>query len=241
MSASRAIVNVAFGSYFPVAQSRLSRSLDTNGNGVGCDQVFWKNSYPPNSATHGSVPYHFKAAAMCEAAERGHRTLLWLDSVMVVVRPVLPIMKMIEDRGYVLWSHPPGQWTVGTWTSNMCLRCYGMSRAEARGVEMLCSAVFGYSLDHPLGKQLHDQFVSAPADAFKGSRWNRRGTVSFDKGVLGHRHDQSILSILAHRLGLKLSPTPDPVAFSGHEDERTVFIHDVDTALMRGRAGDYVI
>jgi hypothetical protein len=107
------------------------------------------------------------------------------------------------------------------------LKHYGMTRNEARGVPMLCSGAFGYSLLHPLGKKLHEAFVNAPPHALQGRWHNKSGRVSKDKRVLGHRHDQSVLSIIAHQLGLEASPTPEFVAPAGQEDERTTIVHDM--------------
>jgi hypothetical protein len=162
---------------------------------------------------------------MHNAANHGHTTLLWLDAVMVALRDVEPVMKLIEERGYLLWSHPPGEWTVGAYTSDACLSHYRIGRESAFDMEMLCSGVFGYSLKHPVGRQLHEAFIEAPAVALQGTGHNIDHGVSTDRRVLGHRHDQSVLSILAHRMGLALSPTPTPVAFTGHVSTTTTFVH----------------
>ena len=235
---SRCAVNVAFCSghhgfrgddYYPAAQRRLVRSLRRAGSYDG-ELVTWTDELPPGAEPHAQVHYHFKHAAMQEASNRGHRALLWLDAVMVVIRPLSELWRRIEERGYFLWSHTAG-WTVGDWTSDECLAHYGMLRGEARTVPMLCSGVFGYSLDHPLGRRLHEEFVTAPASTIRGAWHNRNSVVSRDRRVQGHRHDQSVLSILAHRLGLELSLTPEVVAPAGQEDERTVIVHDFEGRL----------
>ncbi len=225
---SRAIVNVAFGNRRALdylgMQARLRRSLvrvDYR------DAIEFYSDEPVNAPPHAQVPYAFKQTAMSEAAAR-NRVLLWLDAVIVALLPLDDVFRRIEERGYLLWSHPPGQWTVGEWTSDACLAHYKVSRGDARDMPSVCSAVFGYSLEHPIGAQLHEQFVAAPPVAMRGDKHNRNGIVSNDRRVQGHRHDQSVLGILAHKLALELSPTPDPVAPHGQEGERTVFACDPD-------------
>lgn len=227
----RCIVNAAIGgyhgtpgNYYPTGQKRLVRTLRTAGMFDG-ELSLWTDAYPPGCPPHNEVPYAFKPAAMREAAKNA-RTLLWLDAVMVALRPVADVMREIEKRGYLLWYHPPGEWTVGMHTSDACLAHYGISRGAAFDIQMLCSAVFGYSLDHPLGRQLHDMFIDAPPVALRGAWHNRNNVVSNDRRVQGHRHDQSVLSILAHKLGLKPSHTPYPASFLGNVTEATVFVHD---------------
>ncbi|HET7051853.1 MAG TPA: hypothetical protein VFI54_26520 [Solirubrobacteraceae bacterium] len=228
----RAVVNVAFGVRretgvaYSTAQARLVKSVKKTGRHGG-SMLTWCEQEPGGAASHDEVQYHFKGVALAEAAAKGHETLLWLDAVMVVVKPMAELWDQIESRGYVLWSHPPGGWIVGEWTSDACLKCYGLTRNEARGIPMLCSGAFGYSLGHPLGKKLHEAFVAAPPHALRGRWHNKSGHVSKDKRVKGHRHDQSVLSIIAHQLGLEATPTPEFVAPAGQEDERTTIVHDM--------------
>jgi hypothetical protein len=164
--------------------------------------------------------------AMATAARMGHKTLLWLDAAMMTLQPVRTVLKKIEKDGYLLWHHQYGQWTVGAWTSDECLNHYEISRGMALSIPMLCSGVFGYSLDHPLGYKLHEAFIDTPAVALRGAWHNRNHVVAKDARVQGHRHDQSVLSILCHKLGLTPSQTPYPVSFYGHQTPETVFIHD---------------
>jgi len=229
---SRAVVNVAFGVRketgvpYPAAQKRLIRTVRGVGKHAGT-VLTWSDGVPSGSTNHEQVQYHFKGVAMNEAQVRGHDSLLWLDAVMMAVKPIEAVWQQIEERGYILWHHPAGQWTVGAWTSDACLKHYKLSRQEALQVPMLCSGAFGYSTKHPLGKKLHDAFIFAPAAALKGRWHNQSGAVSKDKRVLGHRHDQSVLSIIAHKLGLEATPTPEFVAPAGQEDARTFIVHDM--------------
>ena len=44
--------------------------------------------------------------------------------------------------------------------------------------------------------------------------------------VLGHRHDQTALSVIAWRLGCVLDAPPDTFAYKGGENEKTILIAD---------------
>jgi hypothetical protein len=226
---SRAVVNVAVGGYqgtkgdyYPAHQALLHASLRKAGN-YHDDILFWTNVYPQGSASFGELPYHFKPMAMVEAAW-DHHVLLWLDAVMLAVHPIEPIFRQIESEGYFLWSNPAAKWSVGEWTSDECLRHYKVDRAAAFDMEMICSGVFGWSLDHPVGKRLHEAFAETPAVALRGSKHNRNNIVSTDRRVQGHRHDQSVLSILMHQQGLK--STPGLVAGISLVDDQTIIVHD---------------
>lgn len=226
----RAVVNVAVGGYqgtkgdyYPAHQALLHASLRKAGNYHG-DILFWTNAYPPGSASVAELPYHFKPMAMVEAVAQGHHVLLWLDAVMLAVKPIERIFRQIEDDGYFLWSNPVAKWSVGAWTSDECLRHYKIDRASAFDMEMICSGVFGWSLDHPVGKKLHDAFAETPAVALRGSKHNRNHIVAADPRVEGHRHDQSVLSILMHQQGLH--GTPGLVSGLSRVDGQTIIAHD---------------
>jgi hypothetical protein len=224
----RAIVNVAIdgdgmpGTYYSDAQKRLYQSLadagGCKGSGWGCT---WTNHYPPGSEPHPAVPYHFKQMAMQQAANLGYMHLLWLDAVMVAVKPIEPIFQQIEEQGYFLWQHAIG--TVGEWTSDACLKALNVSRGAAFEMPMLCSGVFGYSLMHPVGKELHEKFLRTTPTMLRGMWHNRNLNVSRHRRVQGHRHDQSVLSLLSAQMGLKGNSTL--VSFPEHQNEQTIIVH----------------
>ena len=50
--------------------------------------------------------------------------------------------------------------------------------------------------------------------------------MSTDQSVKGHRHDQTVLSVLAHRLKMdKLVERPRFTAYAGFETEETVLVN----------------
>jgi hypothetical protein len=59
-----------------------------------------------------------------------------------------------------------------------------------------------------------------------GHKGRNVGFVSADPRVKGHRHDQTALSILAHRIGMdELIDRPKFTAYLGSETEETVLVN----------------
>ena len=55
---------------------------------------------------------------------------------------------------------------------------------------------------------------------------NTPETPCGDAGVLGHRHDQTALSVIAWQQGLKLTNPPEIFAYKGCETAETILIAD---------------
>lgn len=221
-----AVVNVAVGgyhgapgNYYPIAQARLRRSLRDTGYAGAL--AFWTGGYPDGSPSHAAVPYFFTTFAMRQAEHAGAHTLLWLDAPFVAIKSARVVMEQLERDGYLLWSHPAGKWKIGHWASDEALAAFDVSRDAACELESLCGGAFGWSTTHPVGRALRDAYLGASIEAF------RRQPMPCDPRIKGQRFSQVVLSLVAHRLGLRGSPTPAPFAWEDWKaSEGTVFVHD---------------
>jgi hypothetical protein len=115
-------------------------------------------------------------------------------------------------------------------------------RLVNRTIPHVVATTFGISLDHPTGRAILDEYfrLASTTKAFCGPWINRNGAEaafpdSMPAGqsapcgppdVRGHRHDQTALSVIAWRLGCKLTRWPEVFAYRGHEDERTILCAD---------------
>jgi hypothetical protein len=64
---------------------------------------------------------------------------------------------------------------------------------------------------------------------FPGAQWSGNPAKCSPCGppdVRGHRHDQTAASVIAWRLGMKLSDTPEWFAYRGQETDKTCLIAD---------------
>lgn len=144
--------------------------------------------------------------------------MLWLDSSIVVVRPLDPLYEEIERRGYLLFRN--GGARVGEWSSDAFLEWYGIDRGEAMAIPEVVGTAIGLDLRSEVGRSFLDAWMAgalagtpfrgrpepfAEREAYEDSRWNRSNAVSADSRVLGHRHDQSVASVLAFRAGMTLT------------------------------------
>jgi hypothetical protein len=110
-------------------------------------------------------------------------------------------------------------------------------RAVNRNIRHVVATAFGLSMRHPLGKAFLDEYyrLASTTRAFCGphSNANCAGAVPGIRtapcgppDVWGHRHDQTAASVIAWRLGMKLSTAPEPFAYRGGETEQTILVAD---------------
>lgn len=82
-----------------------------------------------------------------------------------------------------------------------------LTRADAWNVTMVCAAVYALRFSSPLAQGVLE-YLEGHEDALHGPWTNENGIASPTEGVLGHRHDQTVLSVAAHRLNLHLDRPP---------------------------------
>lgn len=189
---SAVVVNCAFGnsSWYPRGLERLAARMRLLAEpGV----VFEGWDHEPPGLTHARVPYWFKPKMLIEAAARNNRRFaVWMDAAAVPTGPLAPFLRAIEQQG--VWAQFGGHW-CGRWTNENCLRDMNLTRTEADTIPMVMACVVGFDLDNPAALSLlHDwRRWAEQSSAFCGS-WS------------DHRHDQSVLSILMHRAGIRCAP-----------------------------------
>lgn len=165
------------------------------------------------------IPYAFKPYAIMQARERGYDTILWCDSSVAPIRSLDPLWTLIEQQGY--WFSDNWNWNCGQWTSDEALTLLGITREEAFTIPHLCATAFGLDFKHRFGREFFSQWLKL-LPAFKGPWTNENGEASSDKRVLGHRHDQTALSVIVHRMGLNVSKQPQYLSDSHGETEETI-------------------
>lgn len=232
----RAIVNVATGRYV-LGQRRLFDCgwLDGVGltnNDEACFEnpenhcFFWSNKMPPGSPAHQQIPFAFKAWALQAAADAGFTTLLWADSCILPVQPLDSLFEKIERDGY--WISANG-FSNAEWTVPEAYADLDVTPKENEGIEHVVATTFGLDLTHPIGRRILGGYLRlAQTKAFCGPVRLLQGTRSTrgDMQISGHRHDQSALSVLAHRAGCVLTNAPEWFSYRGGEIDSTVLVAD---------------
>lgn len=206
----RVIVNVATGPFYFKLQERLINSMLQSvdnitlfypdrtaqwetGKKTGIDLICWRDLLPPGSRTHEESPYGFKIHAIKYANDKGHTSVLWLDSPAYAAKKDLsPIFEKIETEGYYAMSHiDPLINQVG----DTYLKFYRMKREKLEGFNLPSGSCYGFDLYNPVGKGLGMQiFNTMRHDEFRGL-FKSETTAEWN-----HRHDEACLAGTLKRL-----------------------------------------
>lgn len=226
----RCITCVATGHYV----SGLRR-LTANVNGA-VPVLGWENRLPPGSPAHERIPYAFKAFALKAAVEAGYTTLLWADACIVPIRDLETLFLEIEADG--IWLSRNG-WLNGQWCAESFYQYINISREENWRISHVVATAFGLDVTKANGKTFYEEYLRlSQTRAFCGPWWNTnsreyasmrgnpRAGVCGPPEVLGHRHDQSVASVLAWQLGVRLTDPPAWFSYRGGETESTVLVAD---------------
>lgn len=151
------------------------------------------------------VPYAFKALSIKKAIEEGADLLLWCDSVVYATKSIDPVFGRIKEKGYLFFDNVG--FTIGDYTSDACLNQFGMTREEAFSSKMIMACVMGFDLKNPVALEFLDKYIKAASDgvSYPGDWHNNNLQVSNDMRVKGHRHDQSVASIIIKQMGLEIT------------------------------------
>lgn len=177
------------------------------------DIIHW-NDYPPGCPSQAKRQYAFKIFAIQDAFQRGYERVLWMDIVYMPQTSIQPLWDAVARDG---WYIPPqGDAVLGNWCSDACLGLFGLTRDQAMVIPLVFSGLVGLDLDHRTGQRIWDLWkIAYEQGAFQGPHKNEPGEpmhewghklaghCSDDPRCMGHRHDESALSAILHRMGLK--------------------------------------
>ncbi len=172
-------------------------------NGYRDGFLSWSNSYPPKSPTHQAVPYGFKPYAIEEARRKGFKRVLWLDSSIRAIKPIEKVFEHIKKNGWLLYYNG---FNCGEWTTDSSLKMQGLTRDEACKIPDFTGCCMGFDFENDTANEFLKRWMDAANDgvSFIGPWKNINGECSKDPRCKGHRHDQVIGSIIAHKLGMKI-------------------------------------
>ena len=201
---------------------------------------------------HKERPYAFKAYAMECGLRNGADLILYCDSSIVPIRSMEPLWEQIERDGYLIINNGFSNYT---WTADSAYKHLFPShtledaRELNKNIPHVVAGVIGLNLRSEIGAAFLKEYyrLASETDAFCGPWTNANAgptpMVRYDgvrcapcgpPDVLGHRHDQSAASVIAWRLGMKLTDPPIPFAYARTREDGTVHSEDQDqrTILM---------
>jgi len=195
----RAIVSLATrkGHYIK-GVARLGESLRDNFQG---DFFAFIGEQAVGSPMHEASNYAFKIHAMDVAFERGYDQVIWLDASCFAICPVQPLFDLIDRDGILMQDS--GHF-LGTWTNDRTLNYFGISRDDAMGMRMFGNAgMLGIDIHNKKAKRFYEMYRKSMMNGYFHGAWNNNDrSQSEDERCLGHRHDNSCGSAVAHLLGL---------------------------------------
>lgn len=196
---TRCVVTLGVGQRFAAGVKRMGAGLKANGY-EGTGRML--TAYPPGCPTHKEIPYGFKPWLIDRARYDGFDQVLWMDAACVPVKPLDGLFELLAVEGAVFPYSPLPIWQ---WCSDACRDAMGLSKARLRGLcPSMWACVIGLDFRHGAANEFLDQWLLYSRDgvSFHGAWTNENGQVSANPEVKGHRHDQTVASILAFEMGL---------------------------------------
>lgn len=205
----------------------------------------WVNVLPPDApknVTDGHYDYTgytAKPFALKECMDDGATIAILLDAAFYPIRDIFPLVDHIAQHGYYLCDNG---FQVGEWSSDDCLNRMAISREKAMLMRECSSYCVGLNFANASVecKGLLNDWCWWAQDgvAFVAPHTNTRGNfarksdrnpgfVSADPRVRGHRHDQTILSLLAPIYGLTtFTARPLFTSYKNSATAETVLVND---------------
>lgn len=227
---------VAIGGWYPKGVARMIQEFDRVSPGF--EIMSWVNTLPfgaPADVIENGYSYTAYAAkpfALAAAMNAGADIAILLDAAFFPIQPIHPLVDHIAQTGYFLCKNG---YKVGEWCSDRAAERMNASRDELMQMEEASSYCVGLNFADGRCHQLLHQWCGFASDrlTIPGHHTNtmeagrNRGHVSNDRRVRGHRHDQTVLSVMASRLGMDcLVERPKFTSYKGYETDQTVLINE---------------
>lgn len=190
---------------YRLGQERLGRTISN----FGCDKFLISEKDRPHWPNHNEVNYIFKSLCLKEAMIKDYDWFIWSDSRMMFSKNWQyikdNILKPDSDIVVPFNGFKDCFWSVGQWTSDYVLDRFGVSREEAFDIPTVVSGFFAINLKSEIGREIAHEFIeiSANPQCSNGPRYVGGAVSIQNRAYLGHRHDQSILSLLVHKHNVK--------------------------------------
>lgn len=163
-------------------QQRLKSSLEKYNE----PYKLYTQEYEIGSPLHKENMYAFKPYTMKKLRDEGYTHVLWLDASMELISSLDSIFSEIEKEGYFFQD---SGWLNNRWTTKKAKEYFGTDEGE-----MISSGVLGINFNSEIGNEFFNQWLKASDDGM------------FNGEYKDFRHDQSIASLIAYKLNMKITP-----------------------------------
>lgn len=152
---------------------------------------------------HSINPYQFKPYAIMRAIEMGYKKIVWCDSTIRLVDSPDKLWPEVskEYSGILSWNNLG--FPLSEWITDAQL-CFGGEKDNPEGMKqiMACCIMFDFS-DINLTDMVFSDWIDASNNGFF------KDNVSSNPNFKAPRHDQSMLSLLLNRYGIKIKDYGD--------------------------------
>lgn len=174
------------GNYYK-ALDRLEQSLkevNFSGKFIG-----YRDEQSIGAPLHVDNPYAFKIYCFAKARAQGFKKIIYVDSAVYAVKNPDVLFEILENNGYLMQE--AGHFVVD-WCNDETARHYKLTEKEKTEMLMYGNAGFlGLNFDYPIAEQFF-------------FNWNIGMMQGYFKGDwANHRHDMTVGSIIANRMGMK--------------------------------------
>jgi len=191
------IINFANGYWYENGKNRLLNSINAFKKETSTyDFLSFKDYSDIGSPHHKDLNYAFKFYSFKKALEMGYQNILWLDCSMYAIKNIDECFEHINNCGYaVTWS----EYNNAQWTNDRTLEAFNMTRDEAEKTRHIYSGCFGISTNYTKFQEFYTMYETHLP--YLNGAWNNNNkTESLDERCKGHRHDQTILSLILNKL-----------------------------------------
>lgn len=179
---------------------RLEQSLKGNFDG---DFLGFTSYDQIGCEPHSVIPYKFKPYAIQKAMDMGYELILWADSPVYCIKPIHRVFDQIEQDGYLLFDNIG--FSLGDFSSDRQLDHFGITRNDAWSIKQIMACVMGFCSNDTETMGWFQAYKDVANDLYPGAWDNDDLTESKDSRVRGNRHDQSVMSCIAHLRHLKIT------------------------------------
>ena len=229
------VATVALGGWYPLGAARLIHTMREHNPGIQVQAHV--NTLPFGAPAdviedgYDYTAYCAKPFALASARFIGADIAILVDAAFYSVRNIHPLIDYIASHGYYFCDNGN---KVGEWASDRCLDRTGVLRTNAMNMNEVSSYCVGLNFADGRCIELLHRWCGFASDrlTFPGPhtgilhKGRNPGFVSTDPSVKGHRHDQTVLSILAHKMAMTtLCERPRFTAYEGSETNQTVLLN----------------
>jgi len=201
---------------------------------LGYPNYIWIGTYPPESPSHQEVNFAFKYYAIEYARSMGYKKILWLDSVVIPIKPKLDkINSILDNNGYFFVRNGH---EVGSWCKDEALPYLGITREEAFNISQVAGGYFALNFSSKESIDFFDQYKTFATKYGKqvlhGDVTNINNSVSTDNRVKGHRHDQIVSSVILSKLNLTIPDSGYAICYQNNENWKSNLIDKNEVELL---------